>query len=203
MPFSDFAFSDLAEKLAVRVAEADDLHARIPDFPIPQRLAALTETYFPLAVQIGTEKAKSEMIVAPILIEVREAMRQRVSLFSGTEFVIDRDRALNGVCDFLFSRSPVQAYIQSPVAVLVEAKNDSIPAGLGQCGAEMVAARIFNERAKNGIDTIHGCVTTGTLWRFLTLTGDDLTLDRVQYAVPEHLAKVFGILVHAVGGPLA
>jgi len=200
MAYSDFTIPDLKGKLGLRVADAVELHSTVPAYPVPERLASLAETYFPLAALIGTEKAKSEMVVAPILIEVREILKQQISLFSGTELVIDRDRGLNGICDFILSKSPVQSYLETPVAVLVEAKNDSIQSGLGQCGAEMVAARIFNERAKNGIETIHGCVTTGTLWRFLTLHGDDLTIDRTLYALPEKLSKVLGILVHAVGG---
>jgi transketolase C-terminal domain/subunit len=55
--------------------------------------------------------------------------------------------------------------------MIVEAKNENIKGGLGQCVAEMVAAQIFNEREANAIDTIYGAVTTGEIWKFLKLGG--------------------------------
>ena len=202
MAFSDFTVTDLQTQLGVHIREVPDLHGEIAELDVPPSLSRFLETSFPLATSIATEKAKSEMIVAPVLMEVRETMKQKISLFSGGDFTIDRHRGLAGRCDFLLSLSPVQSFVKAPVAVVVEAKDDSIAGGLGQCGAEMVAARIFNEKSNTGIETIHGCVTTGTLWRFMSLKGDDLTLDRKEYTLPDRLAKVLGILVHAVGGPL-
>lgn len=202
MPYSDFTLADLPTRLGLILVEVDDLHAGVPEVHLSALgYRLLTERYFPLAVLATTVKFKSELVTAPIVFEVMEALRGRVSCFSGNEFSIDRDRGLTGACDFLLSRSPVRSVVQAPVAVVVEAKNDSIASGLGQCGAEMLAARIFNERAGNDIPIIHGCVTTGFLWRFLTLEGDRVTLDRTQYALPERLTKVFGILVAAARGP--
>ncbi len=202
MAFSDFSWNDLESRVGIRLDETDDLHAAVAEVIPRSVVAELLKIYQPLATLIGTEKAKSELIVAPLLLEVRELFHRRIGFFSGTDFSVDRTRGLNGICDFILSRSHVQSVLKAPVAVVVEAKDDSIAGGLGQCGAEMVAARIFNEKARNGIETIHGCVTTGTLWRFMTLTGDELTLDRTEYALPDRLAKVLGIFVHAVGGPL-
>lgn len=202
MPFSDFTLPDLESKVGVRLGDVADLHAMVAESQPRPALAALLDVYLPLATLIGTEKAKSELIVAPVLLEVWELFHRRIGFFSGTDFSVDKARGLNGLCDFILSRSDMQVVLKAPVAVVVEAKGDSIAGGLGRCGAEMVAARIFNEKAGNGIEVIHGCVTTGTLWRFMTLRGDDLTIDRTQYTLPEKLAKVLGILVHAVGGPL-
>ncbi len=204
MPFSDFTLADLPTRLGLTLVELDDLHAIVPEVPLsPLMHQLITERYLPLAVSATTEKSKSELVTAPLMVEVREALHRRVSYFSGNDLNVDRERGLNGACDFLLSRSPFQFAIQAPVAVVVEAKNDSIASGLGQCGAEMLAARIFNERAGNDITVIHGCVTTGILWQFLILEGDRLTLDRTQYALPDRLTKVFGILVAAARGPEA
>ena len=83
----------------------------------------------PLAVAIGTEKAKSEMIIAPILIEMRRMLKNQISLFSGVKFNVNNTRGLNGFCDFLVSRSRQQSFIKSPVVAIVEAKNDNIKSG--------------------------------------------------------------------------
>ena len=97
----------------------------------------------PVALAINSEKVRSELIIAPILLELKRNHPDRVSLFSGKEFNVDADRGLNGFCDFLISRSPQQSVIQSPVIAIVEARNENIELGLGQCMAEMVAAQIL------------------------------------------------------------
>lgn len=56
--------------------------------------------------------------------------------------------------------------ISAPVIAIVEAKNEDIKSGLGQCIAEMVAAQIFNEHENNEIPTIYGIVTSGEIWKF-------------------------------------
>ena len=130
---------------------------------------------------IHTEKARSEFIVAPILAEVRKLMNHRISLFSGVDFNVDPAQGLNGTCDFILAASPVQLFLQRPVVMIVEAKNDNIKSGLGQCVAEMVAARLFNERQGDGPSTIHGAVTTGSIWRFLKLDGATVFIDQPEY----------------------
>ena len=71
-----------------------------------------------LATAIGTEKARSELIVADILFELREHLEARISLFSGIEFNVDAEAQLTGVCDFLVSLSPEQFYLKAPVTIL-------------------------------------------------------------------------------------
>ncbi|MFM8005054.1 MAG: hypothetical protein ACKO86_08930, partial [Dolichospermum sp.] len=91
------------------------------------------------------EKARSEMIITPILLEVRRKANYQISLFSGTDFNVDIERGLNGYCDFVISRSKEQLTINAPVLIIVEAKNENIKGGLGQCAAAMLAAQLFNE----------------------------------------------------------
>src|SRR5262245_44845054 len=53
-----------------------------------------------------------------------------ISLFSGVEFNVEPQRGLNGVCDFIITRSPEQFFIRAPAIVIVEAKNENIKGGL-------------------------------------------------------------------------
>jgi hypothetical protein len=198
MAYSDFTLKTACRTFDLVLDDEADLHADVPEVEIGPPLRASLEEHYPLAVAIHTEKARSELIVAPILLEVRRRGRHRISFFSGVDFDVDPERGLNGVCDFLLARSTVQLYIESPVLAVVEAKSDNIKAGLGQCVAEMVAARIFNEREGRGPTTIHGAVTTGSLWRFLRLEGSSLQVDEVEYPF-DRLEKVLGILLHCVG----
>ena len=150
-----------------------------------------------LAVAIGTEKARSELIVADILFELREHLEERVSLFSGIEFNVDAKDGLVGVCDFLVSLSPDQFDLEAPVIVLVEAKNLDLKLGLGQCVAEMLAAQRFNAEKGNDIPRVYGVSTTGTEWLFLKLEGKCLHIDMAIYTI-ERCDRILGILVNMV-----
>jgi hypothetical protein len=62
--------------------------------------------------------------------------------------------------------------------------------GLGQCIAQMIAARRFNEAAGQTGSSVHGCVTTGETWQFLRLADQVALMDRPRY----YLDNVSGIL---------
>ena len=119
-----------------------------------------------MALAQELEKARSEFIIAPILAELYDQAQNELSLFSGWELNVDFELGLVGRCDFLISRSSNQTYLESPIVVAVTAKQDDFRQGINQCIAEMIAARIFNERDGTGIEKIFGCVTTGDVWRF-------------------------------------
>ena len=146
-----------------------------------------------LAAAIGTEKARSEMIVADILVDLLEHYDRRISLFSGIDFTVDAENELTGVCDFLVSLSPEQFYLEAPVIILVEAKNLDLKAGLGQCVAEMLAAQRFNAERGNDIPCVYGASTTGIDWLFLKLEGKCLHIDMSTYTI-ERCDRILGIL---------
>ena len=194
MVYSDFTLEMLIEQFDLEVQEQSDLFARLPPVPISDLLRQSLQEYAPFALEIGTEKARSEFIIAPVLAEVRRQLRPGISLFSGVEFSVDASRGLRGVCDFLFSLSPLQLTIQAPVVSVVEAKNDNIKAGISQCLAEMVAAQLFNKTRGNPIKTVYGAVTTGTNWKFMSLTEAVVMVDTSEYYLKE-IEHVVGILV--------
>jgi len=152
----------------------------------------------PLALSNNTEKARSEMIIAPILIEMKKQSSDNFSLFSGVEFEVESEQGLAGYCDFILSRSPEQLFVTAPVVMLVEAKKENINNGLGQCVAEMVAAQRFNQREQNSITTIYGVVMTGTNWKFLRLQDQHVEIDLQEYYVSE-IEQILGILNAGIG----
>jgi hypothetical protein len=154
------------------------------------------DKYLPLAHAIGTEKARSEFIIAPILAELTEITHHSISLFSGIDFTVDRQHGLSGRCDFLISASPIQYSLTAPVLALVEAKNDNINSGLGQCMAEMVAAQIFNQK-ENTERTIYGAVSTGSVWHFLKLEQNRIYIDKQTYFI-DSLDLLLGVLYKIV-----
>jgi len=150
------------------------------------------EENIPLAVSINTEKAKSELIISNVLIEVRKIFDRKISFFSGVEFNIDKEKGLNGYCDFLISLSPEQLFVKSPIIALVEAKNENIMGGL--CIAEIQAAKIFNEKEGNNIPAVYGTVTTGIFWKFLKLIDNIVHIDLKDYSIEDNPERIIGIL---------
>jgi hypothetical protein len=156
------------------------LFAHVPRVPPSQYLIDTLHRNVSLALNINTEKARSELIIAPLLVEVREQL-PGISLFSGIEFNVDIENNLNGFCDYLLGLSPKQAFLKVPVICIVEAKNEQIKSGYAQCIAEMIAARMFNKKSKKMADIL-GVVTTGSRWKFLKMIveiGILLTTDMV------------------------
>jgi hypothetical protein len=116
-----------------------------------------------------------------------------MSLFSGIDFNVDKERGLAGFCDFILSGSSEQLYLEAPAVTIVEAKNESIFSGLGQCLAEMYAARIYNEKEGFNLPCIYGAVTTGDEWKFLKLGNDAAYIDSDVYHISQ-IGKIIGIL---------
>jgi hypothetical protein len=184
MAYSDFTLRKVKQSFGLTAVEGGRFLPEVEPIAPSPILAGLLEDTVPWAIAVGTEKAKSELIIAPALLEVKRLLNHQISVFSGTDFTVDIAAGLNGVCDFLISRSPEQFEIEAPAVVLVEAKRDNINSGLGQCIAEMVAAQRFNEANNNPIPTIYGSVTSGTAWRFMKLEGQIVTIDVRDYPFP-------------------
>ena len=194
MPYSKFTLSRAVEDFDLTVREEPNLFAAIPPVvPTPLLREILVENV-PWAVAVGSEKARSEGIINPVLLEVKRQLGGQVGVFSGEEFNVDIAADLNGFCDFLVSRSSEQLYIKAPVMMLVEAKKEDLKPALGQCLAEMVAAQRFNLSKAQVLETIYGVVTSGTVWRFLQLTEKVVSIDLTDYPLLP-VDNVLGVLV--------
>ena len=197
MAYSNFTLETVRKAFDIEEVDIAGLFAESEPMAPSDLLTAVLARKVPLATAIGTEKAKSEMIVADVLVELREQLNLSISLFSGIDFNVDAENGLVGVCDFLISLSPVQFVLEAPVIVLVEAKNDNLEIGLGQCVAEMLAAQHFNAERGNDVPCIYGAITSGKEWRFLKLEAKKLYIDMAVYAITQ-CDKILGILASMV-----
>ena len=197
MAYSDFTLDGVIQQFGLRVASEADVFAQatlvIPSELLKQTLADVS----PLALSVGTAKAYSEFIIAPVLAEVWRQFRGCVSLFSGVDFTGDAEAGLSGVCDFLFSLTPLQLIVQLPAVAVVEPADGDVKAGLGQCIAVILAAQRFNERRGVILPHLYGVVTTGSNWKFLRLTGANVVVEQAEYHIGQ-LETIFGILVFMV-----
>ncbi|MGL6344001.1 MAG: hypothetical protein ACRC80_33255 [Waterburya sp.] len=178
MSYKNFSFAKAKQMFQLKTVEDQNfIPANVPEVNISRILEITLNENIPLAIAIGTEKARSELIIAPILVQVRKIFTRQISLFSGTEFNIDSELGLAGVCDFILSKSNEQLSIEAPVVIVVEAKKADLNSGMGQVTTQMVAAQMFNREQDLAIPGIYGCITNGTQWRFLYLEDQILTIE--------------------------
>lgn len=198
MDYGDFDLPRAQADFNLTVQTVIDLFTQVPPAAPDPDLTAMLNRKIRLALAINTEKARSEWLIAPLLGEVWRLGEGRVSLHSGVPLDVDPAAGLVGRCGFLLGRPPQLHYVTAPLLVVIEAKNEAIAGGLGQCAAAMVAAQRFNRQRQTGIETIHGCVSDGGEWKFLRLAGTTLTIDLTEYLISRP-DRILGILLHMVG----
>lgn len=194
MAYTDFTLEAAEARLAVR-ARSGDLFPGLTPVPVPGWLNDFLARSTQLA--LVSEKARSEFIVGPILLACRELVGGTLAIFSGQRLDVDPDRGLQGECDFILALSDPMPRLRAPIVTLVEAKKNDIEAGLGQCVAQMVAARDYNEREGEKIAAVYGCVTTGEAWQFLRLAGPAVDVDRGRLYIDNvgAILAAFGTIV--------
>ena len=202
MAYTDFSLAKVRNAFGLTLEETRNLFLTVGGVQPSDLLKRLLDENLTLATAINSEKARSEFLIAPILSEVRRQLDYQISLFSGTEFNIDPAQGLSGFCDFILSASREQYFISAPIVTVVEAKNENIIAGLGQCAATMIAAQIFNQRAGNEIPVIYGVVTSGTAWKFLILEQNTVCIDSVEYYV-NSVDQILGIILQTFKSSLS
>ena len=194
MAYSNFTTNQLQREYGLRIARQAALFADVPPVPISEFLRETLRRRTEFALRSGSEKARSEYIIAPIVTEAYDQQQDRANLFSGVEFKVDEARGLSGFCDFIYTLAPLAIDIQAPVISVVEAKKEDIRSGIPQCLAELVAAQIYNAAEGLTLPVLYGVITNGVEWKFLKLEGTNATIDADEYlmSAPE---KIVGIIV--------
>jgi hypothetical protein len=197
LAYSDFTLKKVKADFNIETIENKSLFSDIEELDISDYLIKTLKRNVPLALAINTEKARSELIIINILLEVKERLPEKFSLFSGIDFNVDKEKGLAGFCDYIISNSSEQLYLDTPIITIVEAKNENIISGLGQCIAEMYAAQIYNEKENYNLPCIYGAVTTGDEWKFCKLIKNKAYIDSDLYYM-SNIKKIIGILVEMV-----
>ena len=198
MAYSTFTLRQITQQFQIDIDERSDLFRPVPEVTLRPEFKAQLDELTPLALSVGSEKARSELIIAPVLLELWRMTGQRIGFFSGILFDVDKAQGLDGFCDYILTRTPRQVFIEAPIVMLVEARNENMKSGYGQCVAEMLGAQRFNSADGQESDTVYGAVTTGDRWKFLELEGTTARIDAADYYL-EHIGKIIGILWHLLG----
>jgi hypothetical protein len=189
MAYSDFTLEDLEEKHGLQTNIRPFFPSIVPIAPsdlLLQQLALAEK--FPLR----NEKMKSEYLIVPVLSFVKVTNENFAQLFSGENLSADRKLKLNGEVDFIWVGKPNALELQKPIISLCEAKKGAIEDSLAQCAAQMYGARVFNQKKKNNIFDIYGCVSSGTDWQFMKLEGQTIWKDTKTYTL-SNLPELLGV----------
>lgn len=182
MAYSDFTLERLLADFNLQIDNGILFPDLVP-IAIPQSLTERLAEGRSLALL--SEKARSEFIVAPLLLAVRQLSENRIAIYSGQRLDVDPAHGLAGECDFILAETPPLPVLRAPIVSVIEAKKADIDSGLGQCAAQMLGSLRFNEQAGAAIQTTFGCVTNGREWQFLRLAGNRLTFDTVLFYIAD------------------
>lgn len=189
MAYTDFTL-EAAERAFGFTAQPGDLFPGLKPLSVPPWLQELLDRGRHAAALVS-EKARSEFLIVPILLAARDLAPGELAIYSGQRLDVDPERGLVGECDYILARTAPVPRLRAPLVTVLEAKKGDVEAGLGQCAAQMVGARLFNERTGEPPSPVFGCVTTGEVWQFLRLKGATLLIDS------------FRLFIDNVGGILA
>ena len=195
MAYRDFKIKDLRAKFGIQEIGTDLFlpNSILKIEPSDTLKSKLADAKY---ITLSTEKAVSEQLVAPVLVEIAK-LNEDLQFFSGEIIVADKANGLNGELDFIIARKPWTRKPNNPLLCVTESKLGLINSGVDQAAAQMLGLRIFNQKNGYNEDIIHGAVTDGTSWRFLKLEGTSLLLDLTVYST-ENLPLLLGVLQKVV-----
>lgn len=194
MAYADFTLESLRHAFGLKVRD-ERLFGQIDVLEPSSWLQETFDKGQDLAVT--SEKARGEFIVAPVLMACRAVLGHNLRIFSGARLDVDPNRGLKGECDFILARSASSLVFEAPLMVILEAKKHDIEEGLGQCAAQMLGARTYNEREGKAVPQVFGCVTNGDSWQFLRLLQNDLSIHPERIPIQE-LGTILGFVVQCV-----
>jgi len=186
MAYSEYTLSQIEEQYGISNQISTLFHAISPVEPSDWLLNLLQ---IAKELPVKSEKAKSELIIMPILIELRNRNNKYFTIYSGDNLNIDEK--LKGECDFIISKDTRSFEVNYPIIQVVEAKKNDIEIGIPQCAAQMLGAKKYNEKKAQISGCIYGCVTTGDDWIFMRLS-DKIEIDIQKYYLND-LSTLLGI----------
>jgi hypothetical protein len=190
MPYTNFTLKIIEEKFGVTNRYIPLFDSVLPIKPSRWLLETLE---MGKNIPLRSEKAKSEAILMPILMEMKKQTKDYFNIHSGEVLTANAKMGLNGECDFLLSKNKGTYSINLPILSVVEAKKGDIDLGIDQCAAQMIGANMVNNKtATTKLDVLYGCSTNGYQWKFLKLENDVISIDTDSYN-SDNLSQVLGV----------
>ena len=96
MSYKGFTLQLLEQRFGLILTESANLFVHVAPHDPSEFLQTSLKRNLPLVMGKGTEKIRSELLIAPILVEVREMLKQQIAVFSGVAFSVDKKLGLHG-----------------------------------------------------------------------------------------------------------
>ena len=189
MSYKKMTFKDLETDFAI-TNKKQRLFQNIAPIPASKRLLEALEEVQEL--NVWSEKARGEMFVLPLLLEIRRNNNKFFTIHSGDVLIADAKRKLTGECDFMLAYDTGEISINCPIFQVTEAKRNDIEMGIAQCAAQLVGASVFNQNNGKQISVIYGCVTNGYEWLFMKL---EIVADTHSYTNKEEVIGIFQFII--------
>ena len=195
MAYRDFKMKDLEQKFGIQEIgiELFDVSKIKKIEPTDKLKTDLLEARY---INLSTEKAVSERLVSPILVEVRKRNND-FQIFSGEIIEGDKKLGLNGEIDFIFAKTPITTKPKTPIFCVTESKLGRVTEAFPQATAQMIGVRLFNKNNNGHEETIHAIVTDGKTWRILRLEGNNVFIDQNDFST-ENISLLLGVLQEIV-----
>jgi hypothetical protein len=197
MAYADFTLESVEPAFGLTIRPGT-LFPGLTPVAVPAWLQQLLERGRSFAALVS-EKARSEILVVPVLLAAQEFATTDVSLYSGQRLDVDPARGLAGECDYILALAPPLPRLRAPLVAVLEAKKGDVEAGLGQCVAQLVGLQLFNERSGESPRPVYGCVTSGEVWQFLCLQETAAVIDRDRVFI-DNVGGILAVLRAIVTG---
>ena len=121
MPYPDFTLETAETRLGL-TAILGDLFPDLQPLPVPVWLSDSLARGRAVAALVS-EKARSEFLVAPVLLACRELVSGDLTIYSGQRLDIDAALGLSGECDYLLALTEPVPRLRAPLIAVLEAKD--------------------------------------------------------------------------------
>ncbi|MDJ1178549.1 hypothetical protein PJF56_06715 [Roseofilum sp. BLCC_M91] len=140
-----------------------------------------------LCVDLTSEIARREVLIAPTLLEVCRLSGSKLKI----EYPMMVNNFLKGTLDYLV--------ISQTNLLVVEAKNADMPRGMTQLAVELIAMDSWTNLE---VPYLYGAVTTGDIWKFALLQREQKSIhvDINLYRVPADLESLLRMLLGIIQG---
>jgi hypothetical protein len=194
MAYKNFTLEDLKAKFNLQERQ-EKLFSNV--IPVPYSVW-LTETLaMSTSNPIKSEKARSEMIITPILLELKKQNNDFFTIHSGDTLDAHKAVGLSGECDFILAKNTQSFTINFPIFALIEAKRQDFELGINQCTAQMYGAWLYNQKRKQPLPFLFGCVTTADEWQFIKFENDTFLIDKDKYFIND-LPTILGVFQNII-----
>ena len=186
LTFSGMTWDILEEKHGIRVQDSVLFEDAAPLDPSPTLVDYLHRGRH---LRLANERARAHRLVDPVLYEIELLYKGKITTIPEPYLEAKGFEGLSGNPDFILSAGTTTKVV--PIVAVVEAKKEDMDGGLPQCAAELYASYLLDKGVPS---RLHGCVTIGTDWRFLSFDGEtkQVVLDPTTYLI-SHLPRILGI----------